>query len=161
LREIQDLELADLARMLTLNNAHASETSLLDVSGMSALRSLAFYSRGIDGGATAILIALDQNALYDNPNFNWFRQRYEQFIYIDRVIVAGEARGRGLARMLYEDLFAEARQSGHRRVVCEVNLDPPNPISDAFHAGMGFAAVGKAVLPDRAKRVRYFERIVA
>jgi hypothetical protein len=90
LREIQDLELADLARMLTLNNAHASETSLLDVSGMSALRSLAFYSRGIDGGATAILIALDQNALYDNPNFNWFRQRYEQFIYIDRVIVAGK-----------------------------------------------------------------------
>lgn len=159
--EIRELEPADAARMLSLNNAHASETSLLDESGMSALLRHAFYRRGADGGAAAFLIAFDRNAPYDNPNFNWFRQRYEQFIYIDRVIVAGEARGAGLARRLYEDLFAKARQTGHTRVVCEVNIDPPNPVSDAFHATMQFTAVGQAAIHDGAKTVRYLERVLA
>jgi hypothetical protein len=146
--------------MLLLNNAHGYETSFLDESGMAALLGKAFYRRGIDHGATAILIAFDQNAPYDNPNFRWFQERYESFVYIDRVIVANAARGQGLARRLYEDLFAVARLAGHCRVVCEINLDPPNPASDAFHDAMNFAAVGQAVLYGGAKEVRYFEKIL-
>jgi hypothetical protein len=160
LLEIRELEPVDAARMLPLNNAHASETSLLDEPGMLALLRHAFYCRGADGGATAFLIAFDQNAPYDNPNFNWFRQRYQQFLYIDRVIVADRARGAGLARRLYEDLFARAHQAGHTRVVCEVNIDPPNPVSDAFHVAMQFTAVGQAVIHDGAKTVRYLERVL-
>ena len=41
---------------------------------------------------------------------------------------------------------------------CEVNAEPPNPASDAFHRAMGFAPVGEAFLADRGKTVRYFER---
>ena len=40
---------------------------------------------------------------------------------------------------------------------CEVNIDPPNPVSDAFHAFFGFVEVGWAFLPDRGKSVRYLE----
>jgi len=97
-------------------------------------------------GATALLIALDHTASYINPNFNWFKTHHESFIYIDRVIVSGAARGQGLARELYQDLFVVAKQSGHDRVVCEVNINPPNPISEAFHATMGFVDVGQASL---------------
>jgi predicted GNAT superfamily acetyltransferase len=158
LQQIQDLGLQDVARMLTLNNAHAYETSYLDTPGMSALLNGAFYCRGMNHGATALLIALDQNAPYDNPNFNWFRQHYDSFVYIDRIIVADDARGRGLARRLYEDLFTRARQAGHDRVVCEINLDPPNPASDAFHGAMGFVTVGQAAIRNGTKKVRYFEK---
>jgi predicted GNAT superfamily acetyltransferase len=43
--------------------------------------------------------------------------------------------------------------------VCEVNAEPPNPASDAFHAAMGFAEVGSATLGG-GKQVRYFERLL-
>jgi uncharacterized protein len=42
-------------------------------------------------------------------------------------------------------------------VGCEINLLPPNPASDAFHARMGFVEVGAAQLAN-GKTVRYLER---
>jgi uncharacterized protein len=156
--EIEELGPASFEAPLFLNNAHAKETSLLDKSSLAALLKIAFYARGLDRGATALLIALDHNAPYDNPNFNWFKQHLDPSVYIDRIIVADGARGRGIARRLYCDLFAAAERAGHTRVVCEVNLAPPNPASDAFHAAMGFAQVGLATIHDGLKTVRYFEK---
>jgi predicted GNAT superfamily acetyltransferase len=146
----------DPGKVLTLNNAHAQETSLLDAGSLSALLDVAFYARGLDGGATAFLIALSQDATYDNPNFAWFKNVYESFVYIDRIIVAATARGQGIARLLYRDLFSAARVSGRQWVVCEVNVEPPNPESQAFHAAMGFQEVGVASIRGGTKTVRYF-----
>ena len=61
---------------------------------------------------------------------------------------------------LYRELFDRARAAGHDRIVCEVNLDPPNPGSDAFHAKMGFAEVGRAELEPGGKLVRYYEKLL-
>ncbi len=105
--------------MLSLNNAHARETSALDDASLTALLDMAFYARGIDRGATAFLIALDHNASYGSRNFIWFKASRESFVYIDRIIVSSSARGLGIARLLYEDLFAAAKQAGHDRVVCD------------------------------------------
>ncbi len=109
------------------------------------------------GEADAFLVALDQGADYDSPNFLWFRDRFERFVYVDRIAVAPQARGRGLARALYEALIARARAAGHDRIVCEVNADPPNPASDAFHAALGFAVIGAATLSG-GKVARYYAR---
>jgi predicted GNAT superfamily acetyltransferase len=157
---IHDLTLDDAPAMLALNNAHASETSLLDEAGIRALLNMAFYARGVDRGATALLLALDQDAPYRNPNFEWFKASRRLFVYVDRIIIAGAARGLGIARLLYEDLFAASIRAGHHRVVCEVNLDPPNPASDIFHRTMGFNEVGQAIIHGGAKRVRYFEKML-
>jgi predicted GNAT superfamily acetyltransferase len=158
--EIAKLELSAIQDVLALNNEHAKETSLLDEGSLAGLLKMAFYAEGVDRGATAFLIALDQGANYVNPNFNWFLSRYTSFVYIDRIIVASSARGRGLARMLYEDLFTRAKASGHERVVCEVNLEPPNPASDAFHAALNFTEVGQASIHNGTKTVRYFEKLL-
>jgi uncharacterized protein len=104
------------------------------------------------------LIALDNTAPYQNPNFAWFKEAYPSFVYIDRIIVAESARGQGIARLLYEDLFAAAHSAGVPRIVCEVNSEPPNPASDAFHLAMGFEKVGQAVLYNGAKTVNYFAK---
>lgn len=157
---LHDLGLPDLAAVLLLNNAHAKETSWLDEERLAALLRMAFYARGIDGGATAFLIALGHGAAYDNPNFAWFKESGKPFVYIDRVVVAEAARGMGFARLLYEDLFAAALQSGHDRAVCEVNIDPPNPASDAFHAAVCFESVGQATIANGTKTVHYFEKIL-
>ena len=93
--------------------------------------------------------------------WTWFRERYPRFVYVDRVVVAAEARGRGHARRLYEDLFDHVRRAGHTIVTCEVNADPPNPASDAFHAALGFSEVGDAVIHGGKKSVRYYAKPIA
>lgn len=143
--------------ILALNNAHAEELSLLDSARLSQLVDRAFHARRI-GDLEAFLLAFDQDADYDSPNFLWFRARYPRFVYVDRIAVAASARGRGHARKLYDDLFDAARAAGFGIVVCEVNADPPNPASDAFHAALGFSEVGQAAIHGGSKTVRYFAR---
>ncbi len=133
---------------------------MLDDASLESLLGMAFYARGVERGATAFLIALDHHAAYVNPNFAWFKASRSSFVYIDRVIVSVSARGQGIARALYEDLFSAAKRAGHQRVVCEVNLDPPNPASDAFHAAMGFKEIGQATIHNGTKTVRYFEKML-
>jgi uncharacterized protein len=158
--QIRDLDPLDISAVLALNNANAAETSLLDEASFGLLLKTAFYARGTDGGATAFLIALDQQAAYDNPNFKWFKERRESFIYIDRVIVGESRRGQGIGAKLYRDLFAAAKQAGHDRIVCEVNVKPPNLASEAFHIAMGFTGIGDATIYDGKKTVRYFEKLL-
>lgn len=114
------------------------------------------HARGADRGA--FLIAFGERADYRSPNFLWHRARFDRFLYVDRVAVAATHRRRGLAAALYRDLFAVAATRGAGRVVAEINADPPNPASDAFHAALGFETVGTAHLPDRGKTVRYVAR---
>ena len=143
---------------LALNNAHAVELSWLEPGRFAELVARAFLACRVPDAA--FLLAFDQDARYDSPNFLWFRARYPRFVYVDRVVVAPEARGRGHARRLYAALFDRARRTGHDGVVCEVNIEPPNPASDAFHRTMRFAAVGRADLPG-GKSVRYLRRALS
>jgi uncharacterized protein len=151
---------ADEAAMLALNRAHIAETSALEAAELRALLAQAFHVGTRDGGRGAFLIALDQDAIYSSPNFQWFKLRHERFVYIDRVIVAPSQRGRGFARSLYEELIAAAARAHHALIGCEVNVDPPNPASDALHEALGFVEVGRAILPGGAKKVRYLTRQV-
>jgi uncharacterized protein len=145
------------AALLALNNAHAGELSWLEPCGLASLVAQAWLALRI-GEADAFMLVLDESAAYDSPNFGWFRTRYPRFLYVDRVVVASHARGRGLARRLYDALIAAAARTGHARIVCEVNIDPPNPASDAFHAALGFVEIGQASIHGGAKTVRYLER---
>ena len=139
-----------------MNNASARETSLLTAERFDRLIGSARIATFI-GPGQAFLLAFDQADDYDGLHFKWFRSRYERFLYVDRVVVAEEGRGRGLGRILYADLFTRAEGFGHDRIVCEVNMQPPNPGSDRFHAAQGFCEVGRATLDDGAKTVRYLQ----
>jgi len=143
--------------LLSLNNAHARETSFLTPERWRNLIDGAFAATCVRGPA-ALLIALDQDATYDSPNFRWFRERLSCFIYVDRIIVAEDHRGEGLAKHMYRDLFQRMRNAGHDKIVCEVNVVPPNPGSDAFHSKMGFSEMGRARLPDGEKTIRYLAK---
>lgn len=150
----------DLPGLLALNNAHAAELSFLSPDEFARLVDRAFLAIRPDR-EPAFLLAFDQDADYASPNFLWMRERFDRFVYVDRVVVAPEARGLGLARRLYAAVFDAAARAGHVRVVCEVNSEPPNPGSDAFHAAMGFAVIGEAAIHGGTKTVRYLARAVA
>ncbi len=157
IQEIADQDQSTRDALLALNNAHATETSFLTPAKWQSLIDGGFVATCIEDSA-AFLIAFDNEAEYDNPNFRWFSERLSRFVYVDRVIVDSDHRGEGLAKQLYLDLFRRMGEAGHATVVCEVNLDPPNPGSDAFHAKMGFAEMGRARLPGGDKTVRYMMR---
>jgi len=148
-----DTRLADL---LALNNAHAEALSWLDPARLDHLLSQAFFAAA-PRSSEALLVAFDQDAAYDSPNFLWFRARFDRFVYVDRVVVAARTRGGGLARRLYAAVGRAAAEAGHDHLVCEVNLDPPNPASDAFHDALGFAEAGRGQAPG-GKLVRYLHR---
>lgn len=146
----------DTNALTALNNAHAVELSWVEKPQFENLIRDAVYARGI-APAKGFLIAFDQTAPYANINFEWFRSRYENFIYVDRIIVDSAFRGQGVARVLYEDLFEFARSQRQSLIVCEVNIDPPNPASDRFHRRLGFTHVGESLIPS-GKRVQYLAR---
>jgi predicted GNAT superfamily acetyltransferase len=145
--------------LIALNNADAQALSWLEPERLAHLVRQSFLARRI-GRGDAFLLAFDQDADYDSVNFLWFRKRYDKFVYVDRIVVAPVARGRGYGRQFSMDLFELASRAGHRLVVCEVNADPPNPISDAFHAALGFMVVGSETVQGRSKTVRYFCRYI-
>lgn len=144
-------------KLLTLNNAHAGSLSWLEPERLCHLVNAAFFA-GRVGEVDGLLIAFDQDADYDSPNFLWFQARFPRFVYVDRVAVAAEAQGRGIARRLYFKLFSLAVHAAHDKIVCEININPPNPESDAFHAALGFTEVGYGLIHGGQKTVRYMAR---
>jgi predicted GNAT superfamily acetyltransferase len=62
---------ADEAAMLALNRAHIAETSALEAAELRSLLAQAFHVGTCARGREAFLIALDQDATYSSPNFQW------------------------------------------------------------------------------------------
>jgi predicted GNAT superfamily acetyltransferase len=102
-------------------------------------------SRGLDG----FVVVMAPGADYSSPNYRYFEDRLAAgtapgpFRYVDRIAVSPAAQGAGVGRLLYEAVFELAADVGAAEVTCEVNLEPPNPDSQAFHARMGFVEVGR------------------
>jgi predicted GNAT superfamily acetyltransferase len=154
---IRDATAADHAAVLALNLESEAMLAPMDAAHLGALEAKAAYHRVAieDDAVSAFLLAFREGADYDSPNYRWFSERYDRFLYVDRVAVSAEHQGRGLGASLYANLFAFARAHDVPRVVCEYYSEPMNLASQAFHARMGFVEVGSQWLPERGKRVSY------
>ncbi|MEM8959541.1 MAG: GNAT family N-acetyltransferase [Pseudomonadota bacterium] len=160
-----DMDLIDLAfadpplrdGIVALNAENVVATSPLDRGRLDWILSHASFSRARSDGR-AFVICYGPGATYDSANYAWFSDRYEDFLYVDRIVVGDELRGAGVGRALYGAVLAQAQaQAQGVPVLCEINLDPPNPGSDAFHAALGFTEVGRAETTP-GKRVRFMHR---
>ncbi|MEM7663295.1 MAG: GNAT family N-acetyltransferase [Pseudomonadota bacterium] len=87
------------------------------------------------------LLAVPDTTAYKGKNYAWFTERYESFVYVDRVAIAPAARGRAIGQQLYAYAF-ETFAGQVPLIGCEVNSVPPNPGSLRFHQRMGFKEVG-------------------
>jgi len=142
---IRKARTTDFPSIAALNAESESFLSPMNEARLERLHGWASYHRLIEGeaGVAAFLLAFREGAGYDSPNYRWFSERYESFVYIDRVVVAPAERGKGLATSLYLDVFAFARKNGAALVTCEFDIDPPNEVSRRFHERLGFEEVGK------------------
>ncbi len=152
---LRDATPADFPAILTLNAASVALLSPLDATRLATLDAAACYHRvaSDNGEVQAFLLALREGQDYDSPNYRWFASRYPHFLYIDRIVVAGRARGAGIGRRLYSDLFAFAAASAFPLIACEFDIDPPNPVSERFHTSFGFREVGQQVVSGGTKKV--------
>jgi predicted GNAT superfamily acetyltransferase len=135
---------ADLPAVLALNHAHVELLSPMDEARLRLLIGWACRSDVIvcDGRVAGFVLVFAPGTAYDSPNYRWFTSRYgERFLYLDRVVVDDRYRRRGLATAAYD--LIEAGAADHGRLVLEVNVDPPNDASLAFHGARGYEEVGR------------------
>lgn len=156
---IRRAETPDLSALLRLNEAAVpgvnslTEPELAELIEQSAATFVALQA----GTVVGFLLLLPEGLDYASLNYAWISQRYDRFCYVDRVAVAPEMRGRGVGRELYRVALTDL--PGYRDVLlCEVNLEPPNPGSVRFHKALGFEEVGQRWLQDRSKGVVYLAR---
>jgi predicted GNAT superfamily acetyltransferase len=142
LRPITD---GDVGRLVELNNEAYPAVPNVDAAELRDLLHLTSLAlAAVDGQAVVgFLLAIDPGTDYASENYTFFESRGIDHLYIDRVVVGEEAKGRGVGRAFYEAVFAKGAADGRAEVTCEVNLQPPNPQSMAFHERMGFRRIGE------------------
>lgn len=151
---IRNAEADDAEIVLQLNLEFERFTSPLTAERLEALRaeSALYCVAEVDDTVQAFLLAFAEGAHYDSENYRWFSRHTSSFLYIDRLVVAPSAHRVGLGSALYDHALDFARRHGLARLVCEVDAEPPNPVSDAFHQRFGFREVGSQWLGE-TKRV--------
>jgi predicted GNAT superfamily acetyltransferase len=145
---IRDVREHELDLVLALNNAAGPGILPMDAGKLRFFWENADYFRVAekDGHLAGFLVALGQDAPHDSPNFLWFRDKYPEFLYIDRIVIASSRRGAGAGRVFYGDVqsFAEVRVP---RLCAEVFLEGTNHPALLFHGSFGFREVGQHVMP--------------
>jgi len=148
---LRDAHSEDLYEVLALNEKalpHVSSVTLEDM--LRFLEQAAYFK--IIGGIKGFLIALRPGLDYSSDNYRWFSNNFDDFLYIDRIVIAEDARRQGLGSQLYKDVIETAR-SCSPRLTCEVNSQPPNFQSMVFHEAFGFSCVGTQQTEDATKEV--------
>ena len=110
---IRNAEIADFPAILDLNLEMEQYLSPLSEELLSNLHGIAVYHRVIEtkrGEVPGLLLALREGADYASVNYLWFAERYREFLYVDRVVVAAAQQGKRLGQLLYDDLFRFARR---------------------------------------------------
>ncbi|HEX4479212.1 MAG TPA: GNAT family N-acetyltransferase [Rudaea sp.] len=159
---IRDAHEKDFEQILTLNAESVHFLSPLDAPRLRHMHAQSAYHRVVDDDGTigAFLLAFRQGADYDSPNYRWFVREYPTFLYIDRIVVSANARGRGFGAQLYDDIIRFAANSRVERLTCEFDIDPPNPASAKFHERFGFHEVGRQRIGGGKKEVSLQVRTV-
>lgn len=139
---------ADLDQLLELNTAAVPAVNEIDRAEMAELVKQSRLAVAVidDEHPDAVLgfvLALPPGLDYASENYRWFSARSESFLYVDRIVVGEGQRSTGLGALLYDAVFDAAAADGASEVDCEVNVEPPNPGSLAFHGRLGFGEVGR------------------
>jgi len=141
---IKELKNSDIDEMVEINEqglpgtGKVSQTEMMNLLNLSELKLGAYVNDKLVGFALCLLPKTN----YGSLNYAWFNERYDEFIYVDRIAVATDSRNQGIGSMLYERLFEYAK-SNNIPVTAEVSLRPPNEGSDRFHLRHGYQVVGE------------------
>ena len=141
---LRPIEPRDVQLVLDLNESNVEMLAPLDAARLAQLQAWAHRADVIDveGAFAGFVITMGPGTDYDSPNYRWFAALYgSSFHYLDRIVLSDRFRRRGLGSAVYDVGEGDALQAG--QLTLEVNADPPNPASLAFHASRGYQEVGR------------------
>lgn len=145
--QLRDVVIADLARLVELNDSAVPAVPPTSVDEMQALLARSDYAfAAVEPATSAILgfvLGMAPGADYASENYRWFEERGTDHLYVDRIVVDERVRGSRIGQVLYDAVFRRARAQGRAEVTAEVNVEPPNPGSLRFHGRLGFVEVGR------------------
>lgn len=149
---LRPMTASDHAFVLDLNERHVDLLAPMDEARLRELRGWADRAEIVmhEGEPAGFVLTFGPGTAYDSENYRWFTAEYaEEFYYLDRIVLAEEFRRSGIGRAVYDELERTAIPFG--RMALEVNAEPPNEASLAFHRGRGYVEVGR--LGDGGKKV--------
>ena len=89
----------------------------------------------------AFVLCMREGQDYNSPNYQYISSRFQKFLYVDRIAVQEEFRGKGIGEKIYSTVIAKGKEN-NLDILCEVNTRPLNEPSIAFHQKMGFEEIG-------------------
>ena len=152
---IQRAQLNVLPKVVELNNRESKWVGKKDIAFFQKYMDIPFFNIVEDNSEiVGFLMAMDQNTDYDSINFLWFKDKFNKFYYIDRVIVDESMGGKGIASLLYRELI-DIKQD--IPLVAEVSINPSNEGSVIFRDKIGFKDVGTLTSCDKKVRMYYLD----
>jgi predicted GNAT superfamily acetyltransferase len=148
--DIRAMTAADFDAVLVINEANVPEVSSIDLDRLAFLVDESQFALvvEVDGRIAGFCLVLGPGSSYTSVNYRWFMDRFDDAMYLDRVAFEEAFRGRGLGTALYTEVHDRVTaMDGMNRWTLEVNADPPNVPSLAFHAARGFVEVGRQHTP--------------
>jgi predicted GNAT superfamily acetyltransferase len=160
---IRPIQVTDLDRILEINEANVPAVGSIDRGRMAYLVDLSPIALGVelDGDVVGFCLVMPSTTAYDSVNYRWFTERFDDFMYLDRVAFDAGAQGRGLGTLLYAEVERTMDAMGADLLALEVNVDPPNETSLAFHARRGFVEVGQQDTPYGIRVSMQMRRVAA
>jgi len=133
---VRDIEHDDLDTIVEINQTALEGVGSLDHESLALLVKQADQAIVLDddGDIAGFVITLPTGATYDSSRYRWFEDRLDDYVYLDRIVVAETHRRRGVASRLYDEI------EGDLPVALEVY--ETNDASLAFHEGRGFEKIG-------------------
>jgi predicted GNAT superfamily acetyltransferase len=133
----------DALAVWEINEEGLPGTGKVTVEEISYLIEISNISIGIfdQDELVGFVICLSPNVDYGSLNYAWFNEKYDDFIYVDRIAVSINHRGLGIGSSIYQELFKISKQK-RIPIAAEVNSVPPNPGSMRFHRRFKFLEVG-------------------
>lgn len=134
----------DFDAVLALNRNSGPGVSAISVDEIALLTRLCEFARVVEleGKIVGYIFALRGEQDYDGVEYQWFSEHLDgAFLYIDQIAIAGGCKGQGHGKALYRALENHAVRQRIDRLACEVNYEPANLASLAFHEKSGFKEV--------------------
>ena len=134
----------DLKSILFLNQDSIPAVSSSNLEMMKHFLIICDYFKicTINGEIIGFLNALLPSKNYKSEHYKWFNNRYESFIYVDRIIFNKTYQNQGYGTVFYDDLI-NSIENKPLDIACEINTIPYNKQSIRFHKKYGFKEVGR------------------
>jgi len=135
----------DRDALLRLNADNRPALAAVDDSTLTELLEFeGFHLVAVDrtGAVVGYLMSFPRESAYDDTEIAELRRRLtEPFFYICQIAIAPEYRRQRIGRAFYAEVENAARRQGVGVLCCDVNIDPPNHASLAFHRRLGFVEI--------------------